>query len=166
MVCVKEAPLSTWANRAINRFICYHKRMVHVSKKELPASVAHSIDVQLVRVFTDTKTGSQTKNLLDEILGHEERTALAKRLAALIMLLQDISPYRISRLLFLSTSTVRRIEAQMHSGSYEYLVRFIQKQKDIESFWKTLDTVVHMGLPPYKHGHWKRFSTLKKPARK
>lgn len=88
--------------------------MTNVSKKKLRSKVYKTIDDQFIKTIArlDEKT---TKTFLKNFLTATERVMFAKRLAVMLLLKEDFSPYRIARLLNVSTSTVRRIHAQMLS---------------------------------------------------
>jgi len=86
--------------------------MTNISKKRLEPKVLKTINYQFIRTISQLDQRS-TEIFLEDFLTATERTMLAKRLAILLLLEEDFSPYRIAHLLQVSTSTVRRLHARI-----------------------------------------------------
>jgi hypothetical protein len=96
------------------------------------------------------------KHILDGLLGGEEQIMLAKRFAAIAMLAEGNSTYRVAQLLHLSPSTVDRLRTNMRTGTYDRIVHLLgHNEKAYRDFWDTLETVLRAGMPPYGRGRWK-----------
>lgn len=91
-------------------------------------------------------------NVLTELLGSEERIMLAKRLAAVVLLVEGTSMYKTGKLLKLSQSTVEQLSRKLKKGHFDYtLDRISQTNKSYFAFLETLDSVLSLGgiLPHY-----------------
>jgi hypothetical protein len=57
--------------------------------------------------------------------------------------------YEISRTLKLSTSTIADYKDNLQNGRYAKLLEMVRgKEFDVQQFWKTVDKVLRLGLPP------------------
>jgi uncharacterized protein YerC len=94
----------------------------------------------------------QAKLVLTELLGYEEQVMVAKRMAAIVLLAEGMSNYKIGTSLKLSQSTVATIQRKLKSGEYQTLIKSLERDK--QDYWKlldTLDSLLHLGgiLPHY-----------------
>ncbi len=95
---------------------------------------------------------AETGPFFSELLGHEERIMLAKRLAIIILLLEEYSLYKISNLLKVSSGTAENIKRRLNKGEYDHIVRVLGKDKNnYFQILEAIDTVLHLGgmLPHY-----------------
>lgn len=132
--------------------------MTRVSKEKLQTSHLKKLYVELAKtiVSLDKKNADI---FLDELLGEEEKMMIAKRFAAIVMLIERNSVYRISQLLLLSPSTVARLRDKLSNGEYVGIEQILgRKKKEYKDFWNTLEVILRAGLPPRGRGRWK--STL------
>jgi len=127
--------------------------MVNVSKKQLPEGRLEKVFSQVNKIL-GVLDAPQVDILLSELLGHEERIMIAKRLSALLMLSQGHSLYKTAEKLQISTSTAEKIYTQMKKGSFDgILALFYKKKKDNEfvQLLDAVDSILHLGgiLPHY-----------------
>lgn len=109
---------------------------------------------QLVKVLTRVKE-KEGNDFLRAFFTDEERVMLAKRIAVVGMLRDDISTYRITQALKMSSSTVARMKREYEAGRYDALAHTLGTSKrEREEFWKTLEVILRAGMPPRGKGRW------------
>lgn len=131
----------------------YTIQMAHLSKKILRPDIESEITSQLVRVILRTGRAASRK-LMRELLTETEHLMLAKRLAAILMLKEECSYYRIGRTLGLSTSTLKRLNQQLLGGDFPTIERLVHMRKEKERFWHSLEVMLRAGMPPRGRGRW------------
>ncbi len=125
--------------------------MVHLNKNKVPEDVLLGLYEQLSKIISELNR-SQVENFLFDLLGEEERVMLAKRLAIVIMILEEYSMYRISTTLKVSQSTVDKIKTAMSSGAFVDLVPLVKKnKKGYLAILDILDQILTVGgiMPHY-----------------
>ncbi len=129
--------------------------MVRVSREKLKKKVLEQINFRLVDTISKLETNSSTKSFINDLLGEEEKIVLAKRLAVIFMLQENISWYRITKLLKISPSTVKRIALDIDSERYDNILKVVKQKKNRVTFWDNLDRVLKCGMPPIVgKGRW------------
>ncbi|MFH1402343.1 MAG: Trp family transcriptional regulator [Patescibacteria group bacterium] len=129
--------------------------MVNVSKKKLKKDVLNQINNRLVETVAMLKTNDSTKNFINDLLGESEKIVLAKRLSVVFMLQENISWYRISTLLKVSDTTVKKIAMKIDNGEYENILNIVKQKKSRITFWAGMDIVLRAGMPPIVgKGRW------------
>ncbi|MCK4918288.1 MAG: hypothetical protein KAS02_00680 [Candidatus Pacebacteria bacterium] len=129
--------------------------MVNVSKQRLSRNVLNQINDRLISVVSNLKTNSFTGNFLDDLLSESEKITLAKRLAVIFMLQENISWYRISTLLKVSQTTVRKIAVDIDLEKYENILKIVNQRKNRITFWTGMEIVLKAGMPPIVgKGRW------------
>ena len=121
--------------------------MARVSKEKLKKKVLEQINFRLIDTVSKLETNSSTKDFINDLLGEEEKIVLAKRLAIIFMLQENISWYRISRLLKVSPSTVRKVAIDIDFKKYENILKIVRQKKNKKTFWDGMDLVLKMGIP-------------------
>ncbi len=111
--------------------------MPHISKQKLAKDVEEQIITDLFEIFLALPHSVRGGSFLSEFFTQTERTVFAKRLAIMIMLMDDISSYRIAEVLKVSNSTVLRIEHQLERNSPE-IQKALTKKKVRKHFWKAI----------------------------
>tara|TARA_B100000745_G_scaffold299776_1_gene251453 strand:- start:457 stop:882 length:426 start_codon:yes stop_codon:yes gene_type:complete len=125
--------------------------MVNISKESLCQKDLHRLFTQL-NSTVGRLSAKQSEDFLSGLLGTEEKVMLAKRLAAIIMLVHGQSIYRVATSLKVSTSTSKNYKNQLKSGQYDLLLNSITKQKKrYLELLETIDSILHLGgaLPHY-----------------
>lgn len=134
--------------------------MVRLNKTSLYPKQIQDLLLQLAKV-TAPKEAAHAHAILSELLGTEEQIMLAKRLAAIVLLAEGYSSYKISRTLKLSKSTIATISFKMERGDYKAVLKTLGKdKKDYFAILKALDDILHLGgiLPHYNGlSRYKRF---------
>jgi uncharacterized protein YerC len=129
--------------------------MTHVSKHKLQPAHLQQLFVQFSKISTSVDK-TNALEFFDDLLGHEEKVMLAKRLAVIAMCIEGNSPYRISQLLYMSPSTTERIKLNYQIGKYRHIEKLLTKRKtDYREFWRILEVVLQAGMPPRGRGRWK-----------
>ncbi|MBU4438758.1 MAG: hypothetical protein KJ779_04240 [Firmicutes bacterium] len=102
-----------------------------------------------------TKTNDSTKNFINDLLGESEKIVLAKRLSIVFMLQENISWYRISTLLKVSDTTVKKIAVKIDRGGYKNILKIVKQKKNRRAFWTGMEVIVRCGMPPIVgKGRW------------
>lgn len=129
--------------------------MTHVSKRALPRDELELLQAQFSKTIS-TLSRSDTNFFLKELLGPEELTMLAKRLAVIILFTEGNSSYRVWNTLNISPSTADRIKLQYECGAYKHIVAAIRKDRtNLNEFWDVLEIILRAGLPPRTKERWK-----------
>jgi hypothetical protein len=119
--------------------------MVRVNRNELSqkelAPLLRRFDATLAKL--DSRG---TTLLLDELLGKEERLTFAKRLAAIVLIIEGYSEYKTSRLLKLSPTTTGIVAQKIKAGGYTRTISLLRKKKsDYLTLLETIDSILHLG---------------------
>jgi|SRR3989344_98779 len=130
--------------------------MPHLASKDLPPKIRSLIEAQLWRLLEK----HHLRGLLKELLTETEQLMLAKRLAALLMLEEELSYYRIQKTLELSTSTIKRLHAYLLSGECSAIEAIIRNKKEREKNWELMGTALRAGLPARGSNQWKRIDRI------
>jgi len=136
--------------------------MAFISKKPLKKEVQMQLNQQLVRAIVELRTVGGGKHFISELLTDTEQIMLAKRLMTIFMLAEDISQYRISKILNISSSTVARTAHLMDGGDFNYLVRLCCKKKSRDVLLKELEVIVRSGMPSMGRSRWNWLDELYK----
>ncbi len=129
--------------------------MVRVSRQKLKKKTLRQINDRLIDTVARLETNSSTREFFDDLLGEEEKTVLAKRLSVIFMLQEKISWYKISRLLKVSESTVKRIALDIDSERYENILKIVRQRKNRLTFWTGMDLVLKLEIPSLVgRGQW------------
>jgi DNA-binding CsgD family transcriptional regulator len=127
--------------------------MVRINKHKLSRTATESVLREFAQVLGNLDS-RQSSNFLHELLGREEQLMIAKRLAALLLLLQGNSSYKIAQTLKLSQSTVARLRNKLAAGAFDKTVVILKKNKrSFAALLNTLDAILHLnGLLPHRVG--------------
>ena len=125
--------------------------MVRINKNHIESKELDRLFQQCAFILAPHNT-KHAHNVLQDLLGFEERLTIAKRIATIVLLLENVSNYRISLHLKLSQSTVAAIQAKLVAGGYSSIITSLGKnKKDYFKVLTVLDSVLHLGgmLPHY-----------------
>lgn len=128
--------------------------MTNISKRKLKKEVQDKIHNRFVKTMVDLH-GKGGSLFIEELFTPTEKIMFAKRLAGLLMIAQNISPYKISKTLRLSFSTTAQMQTDVENNKYPSITKIIQKKKDRERFWMELEVFVRMGMPEMGKNRWK-----------
>lgn len=136
--------------------------MPHISKKGIKRKTFLRISNDLIAMISGLRSKREIKALLNEILTPTERIMLAKRLAIIFMLKKDYSFEIVWRTLKVSPSTVARFWKETRIHSYPTISRRIQKEKESQEFWNSLERALLVGMPPMGPRQAKRLYPYKR----
>lgn len=125
--------------------------MVRLNRNELEKTQLNELLGELSKTISHLSSG-HTDMFLSEILGIEERIMIAKRLAIIVLLLEEYSLYEIGNLLKVSPMTARSLKQKLDRGELDSVVKEISKnRKTYLDLLTTLDSILHLGgiLPHY-----------------
>ena len=129
--------------------------MARVSKQKLNKKVLNQINNRLVDTVANLETSFATRIFLNDLLGEEEKIILAKRLSIIFMLQENISCYKISKLLKVSESTVKKISIDIDLEKYENILKIVRQKKNRLTFWTGMDLVLKLEIPSLVgRGQW------------
>ena len=121
--------------------------MANIGKRALHVNIVNNISRQLLESFAGSDKRI-SKALVRQLLSHTERVLLAKRLAAILMLIDEQSYYRIHQVLGMSVSTTRNLHRQLLAGEYSDIEAHMFRKKERERITKQIGLLLRGGLPP------------------
>lgn len=119
--------------------------MAQISKQPLPKETEQRINAQL---FSLLRSGNRASSLFEEILTDTERLMLAKRIATILMLIDEHSYHRIRQTLGVSSSTSKRLHRLLDSGVFLSLERVAAQKREREQIIENIGVMLRAGLPP------------------
>jgi uncharacterized protein YerC len=127
--------------------------MVRLNQHPLSGEQMGFLHMQLSKTISRLSE-RQARNFLGTLLGPEEQIMIAKRLAIVVLLLENRTLYSIASLLKVSPSTAEKIKRQLDEGALDAVVNVLKKDKlsymEILSF---VDNILHLnGLLPHYSG--------------
>jgi uncharacterized protein YerC len=128
--------------------------MSNISKKKLEKEISDKIHNRFIKTMVDLR-GNKGSVFVEELFTPTEKIIFAKRLAGLLMLAQDVSSYKVSKLLRLSLSTTARMRIDYESNKYSSVAEIVKKKKDRDKFWAELEVFVRFGMPEMGKNRWK-----------
>ena len=131
--------------------------MPHISKRKLSKEHFNKLVLELIKSLERSFKKSETKAVFYEFFTYTERAMLAKRLAVIAMLSQEVSNYAISEVLHMSPSTVEKMSLRYERGKYDGIIKYALGKKDV---WEIIDNILTIGgfMPPRVGGkRWRRF---------
>ena len=131
--------------------------MPHISKRKLNKEHFNKLVLELIKSLERSFKKGKTKPVLYEFFTYTERAMLAKRLAVIAMLSQEVSNYAISEVLHMSPSTVSRMSLKYERDKYEAIIKYALGKKDI---WEIINDILTVGgfMPPRVGGkRWRKF---------
>lgn len=91
--------------------------MPHISQKQIDQKVLQKIYDLLFSSITNTYTTKKQQRLaFHELFTSTEKIMLGKRLAAIRMLSQGISSYKVGKMLKLSPTTTKKLQIRRYKG--------------------------------------------------
>lgn len=121
--------------------------MVRIGSKALQTQVVEKISKQLLESFTNSHA-SVAKGIVTELLSETEERLLAKRLAAILMLIDEQSYYRIHQVLGMSTSTVKILHHQLLMDAFSNIEKYFFHKKECAKTMEYIALLLRGGLPP------------------
>ncbi|MEA2112696.1 MAG: Trp family transcriptional regulator [Patescibacteria group bacterium] len=135
--------------------------MVNISKKKLSGDVFNKINNRLIETIYNLNTKNSVNQFFNEILSYPEKVILAKRFSIIFMLHEEMSWYRIHKILNVSIATVRKVSTKIELEEYKNILKIVKRKKNRKTFWTEMDIVLKMGMPPIVgKGRWKFLDEL------
>lgn len=129
--------------------------MTNISKRKLNQEHQEQLFQQLVKL-TQQAGARSAGPFLSALFTESEQTMFIKRTAAILLLANGQSSYRVSKTLFMSESTINKIRLRYEVGEYTSIIKLAQsKEFDSQKFWNTLEILLRAGLPPRTKDKWK-----------
>ena len=101
--------------------------MTHVSPQQVDKKTLNKIYRLLTATITDPNVSKkQHQAFLDELLTSTEKVMLGKRLAAVAILSQGVSPYQTGKILQLSETTTGRFSEQIEKGKLKNIIKLCE----------------------------------------
>ena len=125
--------------------------MVRLNKNLLTNNQLESLFTQLDHSIGKL-SAQQAPLFISGLLGKEEHIMLAKRLAAIVLLVEGKSLYRTADILKISPTTAEKLKYKLDRGELDHLLSMLGKnKKEYFSFLQKLDSILHLGgiLPHY-----------------
>jgi uncharacterized protein YerC len=129
--------------------------MPHISSRNISPSKQKEIETQFKTFFRSIPRSLSIDILFDQLFTETEQIMLAKRLAVLILLSENVSFYKISSALNVSTSTVERLDREWSGGTYKNLEKVLSSRKAKREMLTVLGKILRGGLPEQGRGRWK-----------
>lgn len=139
--------------------------MVRVSHKKLQEKALKKLHARFAQSIVKVNSKHDASLFLEELLGDEELLMLSKRLAAIYMLAENVSAYRIAQVLGLSTSTVNRLHQIFVNDGYNSIVLNYKHKKNHAQFWEDVDLLLRLGMPPRGKTRWQWLNEMEKRER-
>jgi len=129
--------------------------MVNVSKQPLEKESYKSLFNQFA-LLTGKATKQNAASFLDGLLTSSEQMLLAKRVAAILMLNEGYSSYRVSKVLKMSPTTVGAMYANYQNGHYSGVLQVVGRSKaEKEKMWAAVELILRAGMPSRGKDRWK-----------
>ncbi|MDO8728718.1 MAG: Trp family transcriptional regulator [bacterium] len=130
--------------------------MPHVSKKKLEEKYVRDLFWEIISVFERAGRRGELKQVLAQLLTSTEKVMLAKRLAVINMLVQNIPIHDIAESLSMSPSTIDIMSLKFETENYSYIVESGLNKMDIGDVIRMIQTVGGV-MPPRSggKGRWK-----------
>lgn len=128
--------------------------MPHISKRKLEERHIQDLFLEIVSVFERAGRRGELRQVLSQLLTSTEKIMLAKRLAVVAMLSQDIPIHDIAESLYMSPSTIDIMSLKFETETYSSIVKSGLKKTDIGDVIRMIQTVGGI-MPPRGKGRWK-----------
>jgi len=132
--------------------------MTHISKQKLEKDDYVQLFEQLAKRL-GALNQKNAPDFLTAFLTETEQIMLIKRYAAILLLHNKYSAYRISEILHMSPSTTDRMQLTYEAGHYAAITTQLDaKKRQQKQFWELLETISRGGMPPMDHRRWRSLS--------
>ena len=121
--------------------------MPHVSRSVTTREVQKMLDEQVVSFLGETSIKARQR-IFKELFTPTERMMIGKRIALLMLVLQNVPTLDISDKLKMSPSTVARFETFASGGKFKYTAIWLGQEKIRNAFMRALGYVLDIGFKP------------------
>jgi len=133
--------------------------MTHVSSKKLNPRFLEKLFVKLLAVLGRAENKNTLSLVANELFTSTEKIMLAKRLAIILLLANNIPQHRITETLKVSPTTVAKASLGIEIGKYAAILKVSKKEKiDLE---KLVWNILYVGgiMPPMVgEKYWRKYS--------
>lgn len=130
--------------------------MPHVSKHQIDKKVFKEVYLQLIKSVEQSKNKKKVDVFLDEVLTETEQVMIAKRLALVVLLINQVPESKIIDKLKISGGTINRYRRKIKRGDFVYIKKLLAGTKK-----EILETVVDLIFPDLDRLTSKRWKSLK-----
>ncbi len=122
--------------------------MVNVSKRTLKEKHFTELLGQLAKITAKSNHRTATA-YLTELLTTSEQVMLAKRLAIILMLREQVANPVIAKTLRVSRTTVSKVFNEYFNGHFHTIGRLAGRTKaEKQELWSMVEKVLSLGMPP------------------
>jgi Trp operon repressor len=132
--------------------------MPHVSNRKIDPKLSEKLYKKLISVIERAQNKDSLHYVINELFTQTEKVMLAKRLAIVLLLSDNIPQHRITEILKVSPTTVAKISLLIEIGKYKNILEISKKEKvDLEKIvWQIL-TVGGIMPPKVGRKYWKKY---------
>lgn len=135
--------------------------MPHISSKKLSSKLTGKLFSKLITVLGKAQSKQSLSLIANELFTSTEKIMLAKRLAIVLMLVNNIPQHRITEILQVSPTTVAKTSLMIEIGKYNAILKISQKEKlDIEKLVWNILTVGGIMPPKVGKKYWRKYKKL------
>ncbi|OGI59525.1 hypothetical protein A2814_03280 [Candidatus Nomurabacteria bacterium RIFCSPHIGHO2_01_FULL_38_19] len=132
--------------------------MPHVSRKKLSSKLSGKLLNKLLAVLGRAQNKKYLSMVINELFTYTEKIMLAKRLAIILMLANNIPQHRVVKILKVSPSTVAKASVRIGIGKYKNILEVSKKEKmDIEKLVWNILTVGGIMPPMVGKKYWRKY---------
>ena len=133
--------------------------MPHISSKQINEKDFKKIYNELVSIFGNAGKNGNIVSLFEEFLTDTEKIMLAKRLAVICMIYEEMPISYIWEILSMSPSTVTRISLGYEQGAYSVIIKLIKENR--QTVWDTVEEIIRNNIEKQTgKGRWKKLNKL------
>lgn len=132
--------------------------MPHISNKKLSSKLTEKLFSKLITVLGKAQNQQSLSLITNELFTPTEKIMLAKRLAIVLMLANNIPQHRITEILQVSPTTVAKASLMIEIGKYNAILKISKKEKqDIEKLVWNILTVGGIMPPKVGRKYWRKY---------
>ncbi len=128
--------------------------MTNVSKIDVSPKIKEALKNYFTSVLGYISTKKQIDGFFYDFFTYSETIMFQKRLAIILLVHDNIPTSVIQETLKVSRVTIGKIQDEYEKGSFDNIIKTIEKKKDVENFTTFLGKVISVGMPPRGRGRW------------
>lgn len=133
--------------------------MPHVSSKKLNSRLLEKLSGKLLAVLGQAQNKKLLSVVTNELFTRTEKVMLAKRLAIILMLANNIPQHRVVEILKVSPTTVSKTSLGIDIGKYTAILKISKKEKiDLEKLVWNILTIGGIMPPKVGRKYWRKYS--------
>lgn len=136
--------------------ITAYNKMPHISNKKLNPRLSEKLFGKLLAVFDRAQNKEHLSLVVNELFTPTEKIMLAKRIAVILMLDNNIPHHRITELLKMSPTTVVKVSLGIEQGKYDTILEISKREKtDMTKLVWNILTVGGIMPPKVGRKYWR-----------